>query len=179
MENLLNPIFKTTLFPQNLVVFKYPNNLNLLINNLLQIKNTIPNSIKGYPPELIYQTTNHLFKEYSVYNDLEKFIFSLTQSYFKTSFKMINSWGNIYSKYSKSNPHTHPDSNLVGIFYLKVPDKCGDLLLHNKFKTEETYRIKPQEGLIFIIDKDQLHSTDLNLNDSPKISIAFNLGIIK
>jgi uncharacterized protein (TIGR02466 family) len=93
-------------------------------------------------------------------------------------------------------PHHHPIVDLVGTYYLKTPDKCGDILLHDSrgfvldtwqdryVKSDNddrnllgqsgliTHRITPEEGKLILFPGYVTHSVETNLSDDMRISIV-------
>lgn len=102
---------------------------------------------------------------------------------------------NIIQPYESDTPHHHVGSVLVGVYYVDVPAKSGDILLHdprnavswNNLNYEPNdpfpmkyyrsyHRIKPQEGLLIFMPGFLEHSVETNLSGQNRISIVFNIG---
>lgn len=108
---------------------------------------------------------------------------------------ITGAWANINDTRSCINiPHVHDDV-FSGIFYVKAPDKSGDLVLQNNslaqawagniFKDKElqtdyssTLKIKPQEGQFMIWHSYLTHFVLPNDHDDERISIAFNVDCL-
>lgn len=90
-----------------------------------------------------------------------------------------------------NTPHHHPDCMLAVVYYVKVPPKSGDILLHDprgsilwqdpQARTDvdwESYRpyhkITPVEGQLLIFPGYIVHSVENNLSDEIRISIAIS-----
>lgn len=86
--------------------------------------------------------------------------------------------------------HVHQDT-FSGVFYLKIPEKSGKLILNNpglnplwqgamlqdrknKF-TSDKIKIDPHEGKIFIWPSYLPHGVEPNDHDESRISISFNI----
>lgn len=89
-------------------------------------------------------------------------------------------------------PHHHPNCDLVGLFYAKVPPKSGDILLHDTrgfvpliwqqnveggYTARSYHRITPQEGLLIFFPSYVIHSVETNLSSDVRISIPMNINI--
>tara|TARA_B100000482_G_scaffold78052_1_gene55403 strand:- start:208 stop:783 length:576 start_codon:yes stop_codon:yes gene_type:complete len=101
-------------------------------------------------------------------------------------------WANINDRYSYNNAHTHPGSDLSGVYYVKVPKKdCGNInfidprpaLSHgNSFIVErytggESTPRFPIEGNMYIFPSSLPHEVGMNRTDEDRISISFNLNL--
>jgi uncharacterized protein (TIGR02466 family) len=94
------------------------------------------------------------------------------------------------------SPHHHPDCDLVAVYYVKVPDCSGDLLLNDTrgsvkalwqdpaVKTDANgksgrvfYRVKPQPGLLIMFPNYVFHSVETNLSQESRISVVMNIRI--
>jgi len=74
--------------------------------------------------------------------------------------------------------HTHDDDDelLSCVYYIKVPDNSGDLII-----TENNERkiITPQEGTFVFFSPATLHEVSENKSDESRLSIAFNFGLLE
>ena len=92
-------------------------------------------------------------------------------------------------------PHQHPYAEgMVGVYYLKVAENCGDILIHDargsvtdiwqdpyvkqsiepnrkKYSGIITHRIKPEEGKFIIIPSYAIHSVEANHSNELRISL--------
>tara|TARA_R110000824_G_scaffold231718_2_gene419611 strand:+ start:148 stop:711 length:564 start_codon:yes stop_codon:yes gene_type:complete len=100
--------------------------------------------------------------------------------------KIDNSWVNIQNKNSVLKKHSHPDSIISGVIYLKADEKSSKIYFHNlnpyrtfvDFKKEtefnsENYFFKPQTGDLILFPSWLMHSSDKN-NSSSRIALSFN-----
>ena len=98
-------------------------------------------------------------------------------------------WININSKYSYNHAHTHPGAILSGVYYIKTPDRSGNLVFVNPYGdvvdhsrdmfngvciSHSLYAIAPQEDEILIFPPWTQHSVEQNLSDDDRISVSFN-----
>lgn len=100
--------------------------------------------------------------------------------------KIDNSWVNIQNKNSVLKKHSHPDSIISGVVYLKADEKSSKIFFHNlnpyrtfvdfkkvtEFNTEN-YFFKPQTGDLILFPSWLMHSSDKN-NSSSRIALSFN-----
>ena len=90
------------------------------------------------------------------------------------------------------SPHHHPESDLLGIYYVKTPNNCGDIqfldsrgsvatrwqdpLIKNDgaFRSARTfYKITPESGTLLLFPSYLIHSVEPNKSDDVRISIVF------
>jgi len=112
---------------------------------------------------------------------------------FKTSLRQAldTAWININRRGDSNTPHVHPRACFSGVFYVKAPKGCGDLMLRNPTAnlehiiTEahvETYNaftspqltVPAEAGKLVIFPSWILHYVKGNQTDEDRISIAFN-----
>jgi uncharacterized protein (TIGR02466 family) len=102
------------------------------------------------------------------------------------------SWVNFNTTRSASNILHNHEGILSGIFYLKVPNNSGHLVIQNPgmntlwegFKfvrnrnemTGELVNVTPEEGKIVIWQSHIMHGVFPNDHDEERISIAFNIS---
>ena len=89
--------------------------------------------------------------------------------------------------------HTHSGSIFSGVFYIKVPDRCGRLVLEdpsaqlmqsflkywhlevewNQY-TSMVWNVSPDPGDLVIFPSWMSHYVEPNMSDEDRISISFN-----
>ncbi|MAS97186.1 MAG: hypothetical protein CMO55_28685 [Verrucomicrobiales bacterium] len=104
---------------------------------------------------------------------------------------VINSWGIINPKYGYNAMHNHPSSVLSGVYYIKAPENCGDIVfrdprevcqmvvLPTKKQNRWTYQrvfYRPKEGRLLIFPSWLLHEVKPNLSEEERICVSFNIG---
>jgi uncharacterized protein (TIGR02466 family) len=113
----------------------------------------------------------------------------------KNNFKIANMWANV-NKYKDYNLiHTHPDSVISGVYYLKIPKYSGNLFFVNpacdgidylweyciKEHTQQNssrWNITVEESDLILFPSWLKHGVDPNLNkEEDRISISFNIKI--
>lgn len=113
---------------------------------------------------------------------------------YKTSGKQVHldAWININGSGHSNSPHVHQNSMLSGVYYPKVPEKSGNLMLYRsidptfvKFKSElfdhlnnpytnNVAQFVPKEKSLIIFPSHLRHAVDVNNSEENRISIAFN-----
>jgi uncharacterized protein (TIGR02466 family) len=113
-----------------------------------------------------------------------------------TDLRFLNMWININYQNCLNNIHIHHGSILSGVYYLKCPKNCGDISFHRNFS--ETFILKTAANLLedntfnytnirFAVEEKKLllfpswlpHSVEPNQSEEERISIAFNMVLLK
>jgi uncharacterized protein (TIGR02466 family) len=95
--------------------------------------------------------------------------------------RLSNMWFNINYRGSYNGFHSHPGSALAGILYVNVPDDSGDIQFqhldgHSLSLSQNTcYTLEPDDGDMYLFPASLGHSVEMNMQDEPRMSIAFNL----
>lgn len=93
-------------------------------------------------------------------------------------------------------PHTHFGAELVGVFYVTIPENSGSIMLcdprghvdipwHDKHLAVDKwgrpgrtfYEIKPKPGMLILFPNYVIHSTEPNLSDENRICIVMNIRV--
>ena len=85
-------------------------------------------------------------------------------------------WLNAMGAGDVTTAHTHDDDDelLSCVYYIKVPENSGDLIIiDNNKKTI----IKAEEGVFVFFSPDTLHEVSENKSGQSRLSIAFNFGL--
>jgi len=90
----------------------------------------------------------------------------------------IGFWFNDMPPGSITEPHTHDDNDelLSGVYYIKVPQHSGNLILNIKGNKKE---ITPHEGQLVLFRPNCLHEVTENKSKEKRLSIGMNFGIRK
>jgi uncharacterized protein (TIGR02466 family) len=101
-------------------------------------------------------------------------------------------WININGKKDFNMYHEHPRSMMAGVFYIKCPPNCGELVLVNPVSSHQHYidplklekfnefnayswSVEPVENKLIMFPSWVPHYTQPNLSAEDRISIAFNI----
>ena len=183
-------------FPTPIVEDSIESDLEQYVMNLSRIDDGVKLSNKGG-----YQS-KHFHKPEKEFEDLWEKIEKKLNHFHKNIAKLkghveINEWWfNINYKGCANRQHQHPNSLHSGVYYIKTPEKCGDICFPNPNQTlmwgwpggllmESNHinsgivSLTPRKNILFIFPSWSNHSVDPNLSDEPRISLSFNTGIIQ
>ena len=87
-------------------------------------------------------------------------------------------WLNEMNAGDVTTAHTHDDDDelLSCVYYIKVPDNSGNLIIT---ENKKTHTITPEEGCFIFFSPDTLHEVSKNNSTQSRLSIAFNFGLAK
>ena len=104
---------------------------------------------------------------------------------------------NIGSKNSYHNSHTHPNTCMSGVFWIKIPKNSGEFVFENPscfgqnkllnfIDSKESknkniyhnYNFSPIEGYILFFPPDLRHSVNLNKSEEDRVTIGFNITFV-
>lgn len=85
-------------------------------------------------------------------------------------------WFNAMSPGDQTTLHCHDDFDeiLSGVYYIKVPDQSGNLVL----QLEKELEILPKEGMMVLFSPSLKHHVTINNSDHMRLSIGFNVTLI-
>lgn len=100
-----------------------------------------------------------------------------------------NCWANINPKYASNKIHDHANCLFSGVYYVKTPKDCGNIMFYDP-RTARTF-YKPlvsnftaytaeaiahvaEAGLLIIFPSWLKHGVEPNLSDEDRVSISFN-----
>lgn len=110
----------------------------------------------------------------------------LYKSGFDIEMTSIEYWCNINKCYNYNVMHCHSRTDLIGIYYVKVPPDSGELvvmrndgsqyisLYENRTDMLE-YSTEPEEGRLYILPGHLWHYVTCNNTEEDRISISFNI----
>lgn len=86
-------------------------------------------------------------------------------------------WLNEMNAGDVTTAHTHDDDDelLSCVYYIKVPENSGDLIITEK---SNITTITPEEGCFIFFSPDTLHEVSKNDSGQSRLSIAFNFGLV-
>lgn len=85
-------------------------------------------------------------------------------------------WFNSMSTGDVTTAHTHDDDDelLSCVYYVKVPENSGSLIITGK---DKKISIEPKEGEFICFSPATLHEVSKNESEQTRLSIAFNFGL--
>jgi len=177
-----SPIFRKKLSIDNTKILEYCLSLEK------KDPGRVVSNLGGWQSSPIFETPNEL-KE--LYNLISQFSDEVCKHMELYPVEIFNSWINI-NRYKDSNwPHTHADSVLSGVYYVKTPENCGNIEFENA--SNETIPVFVQrtgmnrfhspnwvcpstEGDLYIFPGWLRHGVNPNYNKlEERVSISFNL----
>ena len=109
----------------------------------------------------------------------------------------ITSWFNISSPESYNDNHCHPNADLAGVLWVKIPENSGDFIFNSPYeynsfiemhsytddivresKYYHTYKYPPREGCILIFPAHLQHRVKKNESSEDRISISFYIKLL-
>jgi len=197
------PIFPILL--HKFIVDDYDSNIRKeLINYCYNERNNNPKGLKRSNKGNSWHSSDN---QMDTENIASKTLLSSISNYFNkqnifkegTLFKISNAWININSIGGSNKLHNHPDSNLSGVFWVKIPKNSGNIIFHDSNNFMESillstyshkmksftnkypsFWVNPTEGVITIFPSHLMHEVEENLNEKneDRISISFNMNLI-
>ena len=84
-------------------------------------------------------------------------------------------WFNAMEAGHRTTLHHHDENDelLSAVYYIRVPENSGDLILH---EGDEQVSIQPQEGKLVMFAPDLLHEVTAHLGSGLRLSVAMNVG---
>ncbi len=84
-------------------------------------------------------------------------------------------WFNAMDAGQRTSLHHHDENDelLSAVYYIRVPENSGDLILHD---AGNTVRIQPQEGKLVMFAPGVLHEVTAHLGSGLRLSVAMNVG---
>lgn len=128
---------------------------------------------------------------------IESALFDVMNSFTDNKYKIKNMWININKPQGYNIAHTHPDSDLSGVFWINAPQNSGVLrfespnhftqykaIQHSNEKIKNSlnyyhdFWLEPTEGKLIIFPSDIKHFVEENQSKEDRISISFNIFFI-
>ena len=143
--------------------------------------------------QLLFQSRNNLHElpEFAVltehiYTAARTVLEMLDASY--QEIVITGCWANRQKKESTFQVHSHPNSFLSGVYYVKTPKNSGSIVFKKKivndiiplFKqanglNEAFHKWVPEAGMMLIFPSSLEHYVERNKSDEERMSISFNL----
>ena len=84
-------------------------------------------------------------------------------------------WFNVMETGHRTLPHHHDENDelLSAVYYIRVPENSGELILHDDGKQVS---IQPQEGKLVVFAPGVLHEVTAHLGSGLRLSVAMNVG---
>lgn len=87
----------------------------------------------------------------------------------------VGFWFNAMGPGQRTAPHHHDENDelLSAVYYIRVPENSGDLILHD---SGNSIKVRPQEGKLVMFAPAVLHEVTANLSSELRLSVAMNIG---
>jgi len=110
----------------------------------------------------------------------------------KNKIEIPNIWSIINKRGSSNAMHIHSNSYISAAYYVKAPEKCGDIVFYDPRQSRlvrkpkisklnnlngEEVNIKPTDGLLVLFPSYLYHSVNENLSNEERIVISFNVDL--
>ena len=114
-----------------------------------------------------WHSTTDMNKKHE-YDPLTKELFNMQLEIFKKEYLkdkpvLGNMWANINYPGGFNRPHLHPNSLFSGVYWIKTPEKSGDLMLYD-----------PKAGVAIMFPSWLWHEVKPNQSNNIRISVSFN-----
>jgi uncharacterized protein (TIGR02466 family) len=184
-----------SLFPTPLFVFKLTEHeaLNLsLLEVIFRLKASDPGRVASNV--LGWHSQGNLFdleavKPFQTLVDGAIAEVASAMGYGNIRIRGANCWANVNPKYASNKIHDHANCLFSGVYYVKTPKDCGNLMFYDPRNARTFY--KPlvsnftaytadavahaaEAGLLLIFPSWLQHGVEPNLSDEERISISFN-----
>ena len=184
-------------FPTPVYIKEIPNagELNFYLEkNILQWNKKDPKGVNKTNVNGWHSQTDMNKRE--EYNPLTKQLFNMQEEIFEKEYLtekpvLGNMWANINYPGGYNRPHLHPNSLFSGVYWIKAPEKSGNLMLYeprqgaqctmpNRKKGKvppELWRevhYTPKAGMIIMFPSWLWHEVQPNNSNDIRISVSFN-----
>ena len=184
-------------FPTPVYIQKIPNaeELNFYLEkNILQWNKKDPKGVNKTNVNGWHSETDMNKRE--EYNPLTKQLFNMQEEIFEKEYLkekpvLGNMWANINYPGGYNRPHLHPNSLFSGVYWIKAPEKSGNLMLYeprqgaqctmpNRKKGKvppELWRevhYQPKAGTVVMFPAWLWHEVQPNNSNDIRISVSFN-----
>ena len=186
-------MIKEGFFPTIIYAQDFKLDTNQLAQNIIQWSNQDQGlkktNVKGWHSE----TEMHKKPEYKPLVDE---LFKMVHQVFNEEFldrepRLGNMWANINPPGGYNRPHVHPNSLFSGVYYVKTPPNCGQLVCNDPRPGIQTcmptrkegqppkhlwreVNLQPQENRAIMFNSWLWHTVEPNQSNESRISISFN-----
>jgi uncharacterized protein (TIGR02466 family) len=193
--NLYNQTFDTDIFPSFLRSCSPNIDLEILKQECYQVKeffeNTDNSNRSGYHSPSF--TTEKSF-EYEQFNQLNTLIGvakvlaqdTLISKNLRSDVGELSFWVNINKSYNYNVMHSHGRADLIGIYYVSVPEDSGNFVILRNDGSQYCnlydgrsdlleLNLEPKQGRLYLMPGYLWHYVEANESMKDRISISFNV----
>jgi len=105
-----------------------------------------------------------------------------------TKAQIMNMWANVNNKYDWNRIHSHPESSLSGVYYVKLPQESGKIifrdprpgalmncLINERYDHGELKWVGAKETSLLLFPSFLDHFVEPSMSDDERVSISFNI----
>jgi uncharacterized protein (TIGR02466 family) len=178
------------LFPKPVLIAKYERDLSKELSYIMKCEHKLNEKSQDTYAK---QSTNTFLLDESELKDVREFIEVYLKFYVHNilecsdELRITQSWSNVCEKGKKHHEHIHPNSIVSGVFYFQVNEKLPPIEFRNPNTHTFTMNIEKQNnfnsatfllplnsGELILFPSNLAHSVPENVNDLPRVSLAFN-----
>jgi uncharacterized protein (TIGR02466 family) len=180
-----NQVLKDTIFPSFIWSCIPDVSLKELEKEVYEIKGNYESEQKsnmnGYQSP-VFDNDDTRYNELNKLNDcLRNFSQDIAGN--NGSFKSSSWWININKAHDYNLVHTHYSADLIGIYYISIPEDSGTLTLLRKdgmeysrlFRNSNTFSLNADAGRLYIMPGCLWHYVTSNQTEEDRISVSFNI----
>ena len=186
-------MIKEGFFPTLIYAEDFKLDTNQMAQNIIQWSKEDPGVRKTNRDGWHSTTEMHKKPEYKPLVDE---LFRMVHQVFKEEFLdgqpvLGNMWANINPSGGYNRPHIHPNSLFSGVYYIKAPLNCGELVCNdprpgiqtcmpNRIKGQppkhlwREVHLQPKENRALMFNSWLWHSVEPNMSNENRISVSFN-----
>jgi len=147
----------------------------------------------GYQSQMMDTENINILNFYQeIYPVVQKYIAMFELSYLY-HIKLDSLWFNVNRKCNYNHTHSHPGSDISGVYYLNVPENSGKIVFvnpdttvrhlpfyegpfdnYNQFNSSR-FHFDLADGLLILFPSHLDHYVEMNNSEKPRLSIAFNI----
>jgi hypothetical protein len=119
-------------------------------------------------------------------------VFNLLRNDYSGDICITNAWATLYPKDAYVPEHIHNNSLFSGVFYIKAPTNCGDIIFKDPAYISKTMASRldnfpkydilhvgnVQDGLMYLFPSWLPHYSQPNLTNEDRIIISFNVDFL-
>jgi uncharacterized protein (TIGR02466 family) len=183
------------LFPTPLFVFELADHREMdqhLLQSIYHLRQTEPGVVASNI--LGWHSKTNLFElpDFQAFKRLvDEAIVQVAQAvgYGHVNIRPANCWANINPPNASNKIHDHANCLFSGVYYVRAPENCGNLMLYDPRSARTFYRPAVKDytaytadavahaaetGLLLIFPSWLKHGVDPNLSQEERVSISFN-----
>ncbi len=186
-------MIKEGFFPTLIYAEDFKLDTNELAQNIINWSKQDPGVKKTNANGWHSETDMHKKPEYKpLVDELFKMVHQVFNEEFLDKQPVLgNMWANINYKGGYNKPHVHPNSVFSGVYYVKTPPKCGNLICNDPRPGIQTcmpsrqkgeppkhlwreVHLQPQDNRALVFPAWLWHNVQPNESDDIRISVSFN-----